>query len=315
MDISSRVPMGSDYTAMLTIREESARVDRVDPKSTCEDGVLTLNNLQKNAANATSDQFLFMTINDKVVGYAHMNWWVEADGTWVYLHNEWVQPSYRTLENLHQFLDRIQAHLKDHADRHGRTSTAVFATNASETEVYRSELLLARDYQCVWTMVEMEFNKFASLQTPDEPTGIVIRSPRQEEYRRIWEANNAIYKDTWGSVSINEADFGNFVARSLRCPELCAVAMDSNQLAGFVLSFIQNGIGVIDEVTTVREYQKRGIGRALLVQVLVWLYERGVTTVRLHTDAANGAGGRALYEKIGFWPVKLYGRYRKPMAA
>ena len=298
-----------DCNAMLTIRKESAVVD---PQSTCED-IPTLENIQRSTKNSPSDRFLLMIIDDEIVGYAQMSWWIEADETWVYLHNEWVLPKYRTPKILHQFLDRIQKHLSNLAKLHGHIATATFATNASETEEYRSRLLLSSGYQAVWTMVEMEFTDFGSLELPDEPEGIAIRSPEEEQYHDIWNENNKIYSGTWGSVPINEADFRDFVARSLRNPELCSVATEGSQLAGFVLCFVQDDVGVIDEVTTVRTHQKQGIGNVLLSRSLVQIHRQGVDIVRLHTDANNGAGGRALYEKIGFEPVKLYRRYRKSM--
>ena len=315
MDISLRGYNGpTDHKVMHTIRKVAAIQDQVDPTSTCEN-IPTLKNIQESTEHNPNNRFLFITAGGEVIGYAQMGWWAEADGTWVYLHNEWVLPIYRTPKILSLFLNAIQQHLMDLATLHGHTATAVFATNTSETEAYKSDMLLFHNYKLVWTMVEMEFTEFASLKLPADPVGIAVQPPNKKQYHDIWSANNNIYKGTWGSIPVNEADFGDFVARSLRNPELCVVAMHGNQLAGFVLSFIQNGVGVIDEVTTVSNYQKRGIGGALLTQSLLKMHKQGIKTARLHTDAANGAGGRSLYEKIGFQPVKLHHRYRKHMMA
>lgn len=314
MNISFRAYNGTDdCNTMFEIRKESAVVDRVDPISTCEN-IPTLESIANSVeSDDQADRLLFITIDDVVVGYAQMSWWLEADGTWVYLHNDWVLPKYRKPKILNMFLDRIQQHLTDLAKRHKHLATAVFATNASETEAQRSNLLASRGYKLVWSMIEMEFVDFDGLEVTSSPDGIAIRTPVEKEYRSIWQANNQVYEGTWGSVPVDEEDFNSFVSRSLQTPDLCTVAIDDDRLAGFVLSFIKDGVGIVDEVTTVRAYQKQGIGRAVLTRNLTQLHEHGVKVVRLHTDAANGAGGRSLYEKIGFRPIKLYGRYRRSM--
>ncbi len=60
-------------------------------------------------------------------------------------------------------------------------------------------------------------------------------------------------------------------------------------------------------------WQRRGIARALIAVALQGLYDRGMTQVRLATDAADGRGARSLYEGFGFREMKQHIFYRKPL--
>jgi GNAT superfamily N-acetyltransferase len=311
MNLSFRPYEGpDDCVAMLRIRQESAVVDHVDPISTCE-SVPTLENIKQSVDRPdVRDRFLLMTLGAEIIGYAQMTWWTEADGTSVYVHNDWVRPDHRSDDIPRRLLARVQQHLAGLAQRHGTATQAAFGANASETEPDRADLLLADGYERVWTMVEMEFTDFNSMEVPPTPAGITIAAPRSEDYRAIWEANVAVYAGTWGIMPADEDNFEDF-KDSFESPELCDVAWDGSHVAGFVLSAVRNGVGVVGEVTTAKTYQRRGIGRALLTRNLAKFPPLGIHTVRLHTDADNGTGGRGLYEKIGFRPVRLYMRYRK----
>src|SRR5207245_11186487 len=114
------------------------------------------------------------TIADGIVGYAQISWWKEADGTWVYLHNEWVLPEHRSPEVLTRFLAEIERHIAALSERQGRATSAVFGANASDTEQYRSNLLQTHGYQEVWAQIDMELTDLASLQAPSLPEGITI---------------------------------------------------------------------------------------------------------------------------------------------
>lgn len=57
--------------------------------------------------------------------------------------------------------------------------------------------------------------------------------------------------------------------------------------------------GFISELFVQEEYRHRGIGTALVQQILEWMRGRGVTVVEL-LAAERNAGGRAFWERLGF---------------
>jgi GNAT superfamily N-acetyltransferase len=62
-----------------------------------------------------------------------------------------------------------------------------------------------------------------------------------------------------------------------------------------------------------RPWQRRGLARALLVQSLRAVRERGMQEAALGVDTQNLSGALNLYESVGFRAVKRWSTYRKPM--
>ena len=52
------------------------------------------------------------------------------------------------------------------------------------------------------------------------------------------------------------------------------------------------------------QFQRQGIGRALVKEGLTWLQAKGVRRIELAVSAANG-NGRAFWEKQGFSTFRL----------
>lgn len=121
----------------------------------------------------------------------------------------------------------------------------------------------------------------------------------------------------WTSTAESEDDYQQFIADNLAGsgfnPALCQVAWADDQLAGFVLTRLGNGIETVHEVAVHPDWQRRGIARSLMIAALNALHERGITQARLFTDAGDGQGARSLYEHLGFREVKQHRFYRKPL--
>ena len=108
----------------------------------------------------------------------------------------------------------------------------------------------------------------------------------------------------------SDDDYNEFLEDSANT-DLWTVAWCNDKLAGFVLSYVANGRAVINEVTVLPHFRRKGLAKALMITNLKLLEKTGVTVVRLHTDAEGRAGGRQLYEKLGFKPLKIHFRLRK----
>ena len=304
----------NDFNSIVKIRNESKELDQVDPISIFED-IPTLDKLQFSFKDLhrIKEKLLFLEVDNTIVGYAAFSWWEEADGTIVYLHNEYILPTYRTSEVENKFLEKIHEHIFDLSKDQGTLNKAVFGTNISENESWKSAFLISNGYKLVWTMVEMEFTDFNRIHVSSLPEGVIIKSPSEINYLDMWRLNKDVYNGTWGSMPSTVDDFNEFVEDNVSDIELCDIAWEDRKIIGFVLSKVSNGVGVMGQVTIAKEYQRRGIGAALLTNNLLKLPNRGIYKARLYTDAENKMGGKGLYEKIGFYPLKFYFRYRKPI--
>ena len=71
--------------------------------------------------------------------------------------------------------------------------------------------------------------------------------------------------------------------------------------------------GLRDTPVVGRPWRKRGVAKALIIQSLKVLRERGMAEAALGVDAENPTGALRLYENCGFRCVKRWGCFRKPL--
>lgn len=137
-------------------------------------------------------------------------------------------------------------------------------------------------------------------------------------FREVYGAWKEAFASIRTSTPPSQEDFvafaGDNFAEPAFDPTLCAVACSKDQVAGVVLCRISKGLGVIAEVAVRPGWQRRGIARSLMRRVLNSLHDRGISQVRLFTDADYGHGARSLYEQHGFPEHKLHFFCRKPFS-
>lgn len=94
--------------------------------------------------------------------------------------------------------------------------------------------------------------------------------------------------------------------------DLVAVAPDGT-IAAYVNGWTDpvNRIGDFGPVGTRAAYRRQGLGRAVLLEALRRMRERGMNRVCVSTGEAN-TPARRLYEAIGFRIVNGYHQYVKP---
>lgn len=302
-----------DYQNMLSVREQSKEYDKVDSSSTLE-LIPTLEQLKEGLYEDHGDPYkdvLIVEINGKVIGYNHVGWWTEEDGTWLYLHLGYLLPQWRGKGIGTAMLHYAEHHIRDITKNHPTNGKGMFGTSATSTEKEKTALVLREGYKPVWTLAEFEFTKFDKLPNIPLPEGFVLKPVEEKHLRMIYDANHEVYAGTWGHTAPSEEDFQEFIKDI--DPTLWQVAWDGEQIAGFVLSEIRNGRGETTEVSVRKPWRRKGLAYALLVRSLQELHKRGVSTIRLHTDAEGKAGARPLYEKTGFKHLKDVVRYRKPI--
>ena len=113
-----------------------------------------------------------------------------------------------------------------------------------------------------------------------------------------------MFSDPW-----SRTDFAECVTSGV--PFLVAEA--GGLVAGYVIAHHAADEGEILNLGVALAHRRRGVGRALVEQVLATLAARGVRVVYLEVRESN-SGARRLYEALGFGEVARRARYyRRPV--
>ena len=151
-------------------------------------------------------------------------------------------------------------------------------------------------------------------------TGLELRPVRDEDIRPIWDADIEAFRDHWGYFEPTEEGYESFRAFPYLDPTLWKVAWDDEGVAGQVKSFIDTAQneehgrkrGYTEAIATARRWRRRGVAKALIVESIRELAERGMTEVALGVHTENPNGAYDLYAGLGYEVVKTWTTYRRP---
>jgi mycothiol synthase len=309
----------ADYAPMVAVHESSREWGQVDPLSSRE-SIPTVESLAATFADVPpgTPDILIAEIAEQVIGYNHTLWrWTEVTSTRVYLHLGHLLPQWRGKGIGQTMFHWAQTRIREIAANEQTAGPKMLATNASSTEKEATALIKANDYAEVRRLSDMKLGPLPSLAPSTLPARVTRRPVHPDHYRTIYQALKDAYSDTWISTAESEADYQEFLTEEIQVsgfdPALCQVAWADDQVVGLVWCHIRKGVGVIAEVAVRKAWKRRGIARTLMVDGLEALRAKGMTQVRLFTDAANEQGARSLYESLGFREVKQHILYRKPL--
>jgi ribosomal protein S18 acetylase RimI-like enzyme len=142
---------------------------------------------------------------------------------------------------------------------------------------------------------------------------------REEDYRKIMNADSEACADHFGFVPPTEADFQRWVNGPTFDPSLWKVAWEGDQVVGMVLNYIDQEEnqafnrkrGYTEDISVRPAWRRQGIARALLGQSIHMFQQMGMDETALAVDAENAYGALQFYEEIGFIQAKRYVNYRK----
>jgi ribosomal protein S18 acetylase RimI-like enzyme len=158
-----------------------------------------------------------------------------------------------------------------------------------------------------------EWMEMTLAELPDEPLpsdevapGFLLRPVVAAEYEAVAAIDVAAFADdAW-----QPADFAD-VAR--RAAELRALEeRASARLVGYIgLSLEGERVGKVNLLGVHPDFQRRGLGEAMLRRSLAWFRQRGMRRAKLtvHSDNTAAIG---LYRKLGFVPGQRGLTYRRP---
>jgi mycothiol synthase len=148
------------------------------------------------------------------------------------------------------------------------------------------------------------------------PVGLRSEVPGPGIERPLYEADSEAFADHWG---FQRREFDRWLGLTLRNgafrPDLSRVVFDSDEIAGYLLSFRDPDPGrvLVGRVGTRRPWRGRGVASALLAEVLEASARAGHPHVCLGVDAGSLTGAVEVYERAGFVQEHCFVAYRRPI--
>jgi ribosomal protein S18 acetylase RimI-like enzyme len=151
----------------------------------------------------------------------------------------------------------------------------------------------------------MSIDDLGLVSPPENPSGIVIRSQEEiVDYKSIVSVINEGFKDSfmWAEVKPSRWKRRDQSFRKSYIVEYL-IAYDNEKVVGFMMSYFnpkKRNIGLMNTLSVLPNYRRRGIGSALFASGVSFLRDKGCKTIDLMVDAKNEKAAR-IYENFGFY--------------
>ena len=309
---------GSDFPKMLAVIDAAAVVDGDETSTTVED----IKNDYQHLTNSDPEKdMIFAEVDDHVVAYSRVAWITEEKPEkTIYSHFVHIHPDWRN-KGIEKVMirwceDRLRNIAKEKPDENPR----FYQTFSNELKPELNFILEELGYQPVRYFIEMS-RPLDNLPEADFPEGVEVRPVAEEDIHKIWEASVEAFRDHWGFAEPSEEDFKGYKKSKYFQPELWQVAWHGDEVVGSVLNYIDHDYnqkynkkrGMTEEITTHRDWRRRGIAGALIVRSMAMHKAKGMEEVALGVDTNNLTGALRLYKRLGYEKEKTMMTYRKPM--
>jgi len=177
--------------------------------------------------------------------------------------------------------------------------------------------LQARGFQCIGAgTVCMSQSLDYPLPQPGLPEGYTVRGSKGET--EVVARATAQYSAFTNTIPFDRYvdRFRGFMQSPVYDPELDVVAVaPDGRIDSFCIVWLDpvTGVGLFEPVGTHPDFQRRGLGKAVMSEALRRLKERGMERAIVSTNADNTPGIK-LYEAAGFHITNRLGTYEKKLA-
>jgi mycothiol synthase len=307
----------NDFPKMVAVIQGSKVIDQIERVDTAEDVARNYRYL------VNSDPYrdmLFAEVDGEVIGYSRVCWFDERGRKRIYQHFGFLLPEWRRKGIGRAMLHYNQQRLREIASGHPNGILRFFDSFAADTEISATALLLSEGYTTMRHFYNMVRPDLENIPEAPMPAGLEVRPVEPGHYQSIRNATIESFRDHWGFSEDLEPTVEQWVEEPFFDPSLWRVAWDGDQVAGMVLSYIDQREnaeynrkrGWTENICVRRPWRRRGLARSLIVQSLYAIKERGMTEAALGVDTQNLTGALHLYESVGFRPIKRVTNYQKP---
>jgi mycothiol synthase len=248
-----------------------------------------------------------------VVGYARVSWDDVAGGYRVYRMAFVAEPEAEGLEA--QLLDWAEARARAIAtddDASDRRLEAAAPDGSS-----RQQLLLDNEFVpfARWGFMVRDLTAIPDCPLP---AGLAIRPVAEGHLRAIWEAEADALRDDPDFVEPTEQDWERFRDEAVQGTELWHIAWDADRVVAQVRTRRAASAdnerrgrrrAWTEDISTRREWRRRGVASALICASLHQLAALGFDEAALGADVDSPTRARQLYERLGYRDSLVITRY------
>lgn len=127
---------------------------------------------------------------------------------------------------------------------------------------------------------------------PSRSTMVVLRDCRPDDLPLLVEVDQAAFAAPW-QMSATELGQAHAIAA------LCTVAEADGQMVGYQLSTAHHQAGHLARLAVLPGWQGRGVGAALVDELIRRFWQRGVRSITVNTQASN-LRSQQLYQRYDF---------------
>ena len=312
--LAFRPATAADWEALAGVVNRARRADGTDEVRTADD--LASEHAHLDLARDT----LVAEVHGRIAGYG-VGSVHERDGALVAELGGAVDPAFRRrgvgTALFRRNLAALQAQLAD--DR--RPLPREVRCYALDTEAADVALLAAEGFVPIRFGYEMRRPLTGILPERALPPGLVMRPPTEDEYRRVFDADQEAFRDHWGHRAPLDEDFQRRFYGPDMDPGIFCVAWDGDEVAGVVTNAVFAGeneaLGIrrgwLEHVSVRRPWRGRGVAKALCAASFRILRDLGMDEAWLGVDGSNPTGAVRLYEGLGFHVVRGWKAYGRPL--
>lgn len=265
---------------------------------------------RRNGFNLATDAWVVCTSEGKVIGYGD----VHSDGTLVRLNpNTCVHPDYRGQGIGTNLLERAEQWVGERTAEGTLRYPVILDQFVGHSNAASLELMRSQGYRPVRYHWRMEIDMDAEPPAPEYPDGIQARPfvPGADD-RAVHAAIQEAFEDIWAHEPHSFDDWELFVPKRVGFDAKASfLAFDREEVVGAIMSFDYSPMGWVRQIGVRRKWRGRGLALALLRQVFVEFFRRGIRKVGLVVDAESLTGATRLYQRAGMRVAHQFDQFQK----
>jgi mycothiol synthase len=243
-------------------------------------------------------------------------------GERVYFHSFNIAPDWRGKGIEREFLLRQQNRLREIAKEHTNDEPRFFQTYSVHQDNAPLIATLEEDgYTPIRHSFEMLRPNLANVPDRKLPEAIEIRPIREEDLRKIYDANQEAFADHWGFVPWEEQAFEAWKNNEEWDRPMSRIAWSGDEVVGMVLIFIPHEHNrkypkkraFTEAICVRRPWRNMGVASALIARCLHALRDAGFDEAALSVDTQNLSGALRIYENMGYQVQRRYTTFRRAM--